>query len=92
MAKKSDVERGRLLVLTNQAARGLPEMVASLVQMGSGHSSYKDIDVRITQNHHKAFWNKVGSHFDMSPIGDFGPFGQKTVYIPPFGVGWCMVR
>ena len=67
-------------------------MAASLVQTGSRYSDYKDIGFRITQSHHKAFWNKVGSHVDMSPIGDFGPFGRGTAYIPPFGVGWCMMR
>ena len=59
--------------------------------MGSEYSSYKDIDFRTTQNHHKAFQNKVGLHVDMSPVGDFGPFGRETAYIPPFRVGWCMM-
>ena len=66
-------------------------MAALLVQTGSGYSDYKDIGFHITQSHHKAFWNKVGSLVDMSPVGDFGPFGWETTYIPPFGVRWYMV-
>ena len=57
-------------------------MEASLVQMDSGYSGYKDIDFRTTRNHHKASRNNVGSHFDMSLVGDFGPFGWETVYTP----------
>ena len=66
-------------------------MEDSLMQMGSGYSRYKDIDFSTTKNHHKAFWNNVGLHFDMSPVGDFGPFGLETAYILLFGVGRCMV-
>jgi hypothetical protein len=58
-------------------------MAALLVQMGFGYSDYKDIGFRMTQSHHKAFWSKVGSLVDTSPVGDFGPFGQRTTYIPP---------
>ena len=65
-------------------------MESSLVQTGSKYSSYKDIDFHTTQNHHKASRNNVGSYFDMSPVGDFGPFGRETEHIPPFGVGWYM--
>jgi hypothetical protein len=50
-------------------------MAISLVQMGSGYSDYKAIGFRITQSHHEAFHNKVGTHVDMSLIGDFGLFG-----------------
>lgn len=67
-------------------------MVVLLVQTGSGYSDYKDIGFRITHSHHEAFQNKVGLLVDTSPVGDFGPFGQRTMYIPPFGVGWCMLR
>ena len=66
-------------------------MAALFMQMGSGYSDYKDIGFRITQSHHEAFQNKVGSYVDISPIGDFGPFGWETAYIPPSGVGWCMM-
>ena len=72
-------------------SRGLPKMAVSLVQTGSGYSDYKDIGFRITQSHHEAFQNKVGSLVDTSPVGDFVLFGRRTVYIPPFGVGWCMM-
>ena len=66
-------------------------MEALLVKMGYGYSDYKDIGFHITQSHHKAFRNKVGPLVDMSPIGDFGPFGRGIAYIPLFGVGWCMM-
>ena len=67
-------------------------MAALLVQTGSGYSNYKDIGFHITQSHHEAFQNKVGSLVNTSPIGDFGSFGRRTRYIPPFGVGWFMLR
>ena len=66
-------------------------MAALLVQMGSKYSDYKEIGFCIIQSHREAFQNKVGSLVDTSPVWDFGLFGQGTAYIPPFGVGWCMM-
>ena len=60
------------------------------VQTGSECFGYMGIDFCTTRNHHKAFWNNFGFHFGTSPVGDFGPFGRRTEYIPPFGVGWYM--
>ena len=53
--------------------------------MGFECFGYKDMDFCTTQNHHKASENSFGSRFDTSPIGDFGPFGRGTEYIPPSG-------
>ena len=58
--------------------------------MGSGYFENRDIEFHISQNHHEAFQYKTGSVVDTSPVGDFGPFGQRTSCIPL--VGWCEVR